>query len=81
MDEKAASHRRGCITALLCLLGGEEPAFNGILVDKELVTRKYTEDVERMIKIGATDKDIEVRKLAKTCWQIYRSEFISRIEM
>ena len=79
MSEKALSHRKGCIQAVLCALGGEEPHYVGVLVDREVVGRKYLDDLEKVIRIGATDKDIEVRKMAKKVWDIYRSEWSIRV--
>ena len=79
MEEKAPSHRRGCIQAILCALGGDEAEFNSIVVDKEVVTKRYLDDLEKIIKIGATDKDIEVRKLVKRAWEIFRREWSERV--
>lgn len=86
MLEKSPSHRKGCMLGLLCALGGSDPLFptgsgrfESITVDKDIVQKKYTEDVETCIRIGARDRDIEVRKIAKKCWEIYRVEFSSRV--
>ena len=81
MDEKANSHRKGCMQGLLCALGAEEgfELESGTLVDKEVLRRRYLDDVEKCIKIAARDRDIEVRKLAKKAWGVYRREFEERV--
>lgn len=87
MLEKSATHRKGCIAGILHALGGPDPltpissasTYEGLLVDKEIVRKRYLEDVETCIRIGARDKDIEVRQIAKRCWEIYRSEFSERV--
>lgn len=87
MLEKSATHRKGCIAGVLYALGGPDPlastrdaaASEGMLVDKEIVRRRYIEDVETCIRIGARDKDIEVRQIAKKCWEIYRTEYSERV--
>lgn len=80
MEEKALSHRRGCVEGMLCALGGSEPdQQGGVVVDREVLERRYLDDVEKIIKVGATDKDTEVRKIAKRIWEIYRVEFGTRV--
>lgn len=83
MTEKNTTHRRGCIQGLLCALGGDGTTGDdapgaSLLVDKEVVQRKYLEDVEKCIRIGAADKDTEVRRAAKRCWDIYRATWPQR---
>lgn len=83
MDEKSVSHRKGCLIGILAALGEEdgfEPVSQGLMVDKELVQKRYLDDLEKCIKIGATDRDIEIRKIAKRAWIIYRREFSFRIQ-
>lgn len=86
MLEKSPSHRKGCMSGLLCALGGPDPLspvskikYEGMTVDRDIVHKKYLDDVETCIRIGARDKDIEIRKIAKKCWEIYRSEFSERV--
>ena len=82
MDEKSNSHRKGCLQGILVALGGEEgyELDEGILVDKEVLRRRYLDDVEKCIKIGARDRDIDIRKIAKKAWFIYRREFGERVQ-
>jgi hypothetical protein len=82
MDEKSVSHRKGCLLGILAVLGGEEgfEQEEGILVDKEVVRRRYLDDIETCIKIGARDRDIDIRKTAKKAWFIYRREFGERVQ-
>lgn len=82
MDEKSVSHRKGCLLGILAVLGEEEgfEPILGLAVDKDVVQRRYMDDLERCIKLGATDRDIEIRKIAKRAWLIYRREFSERIQ-
>lgn len=100
MDEKAPTHRRGCIQGILCALGGggnsilsmggvaanssfgehrRSSGLGGVLVDKAVLAKRYLDDVEKSIRIGATDRDTEIRKIAKATWEIYRAEFPERV--
>jgi hypothetical protein len=74
------------MAGLLYAMGGPDPltvtkssSYEDMLVDKDIVRRRYLEDVETCMRIGTRDKDIEVRKIAKKCWEIYRSEFSERV--
>lgn len=88
MLEKSPTHRKGCMAGLLYAMGGPDPlsplnstshSYEGMLVDRDTVRKKYLDDVETCIRTGARDKDIEVRKVAKKCWEIYRAEFSERV--
>ena len=75
MDEKSVSYRKGCIQCVLCSMGGDEADSLELLVDREVVERRYLPDVEKCIRIGSRDKDLEIRAMAKRCWVIYGHNF------
>lgn len=80
MDEKCLSYRKGCIEGVLTAMGGDDAENIGLSVDKAVVERKYLDDLEKCMRLGARDKDTDIRRMARRIWDIYRVEFPGRVQ-
>ncbi|GAA6009998.1 hypothetical protein JCM10207_007512 [Rhodosporidiobolus poonsookiae] len=72
---KSATFREqaaGAVALILGVDGGE------LLVDKEHLARRV-EDLEWVIKTGATGREVTVRADMKKCWEVYKREWPERV--
>lgn len=72
---KSSSFREKCAEALGVMLGTTDAAF---VVDKESLERRM-EDLEWVIRIGATDREPKVRSEIKKCWEAYKGLWPERV--
>ncbi|TNY24308.1 clasp N terminal-domain-containing protein [Rhodotorula diobovata] len=72
---KSASFREQAATALAIALGADGDA---LTVDKEGLERRI-DDLEWLIKTGATGREAGVRAEMKKCWEVYKREWPERV--
>jgi hypothetical protein len=76
-EDKSNTIRGGCVECLYLLLCGGD---NGApLADKHALER-WLSELEKMIRKGATDREVRVRELCKKIWECYRKLWPERID-
>lgn len=73
---KSSSFRERAAEALSCILGVGNDA--GLQIDKDTLDKRI-EDLEWMIKTGATDREPKVRAEMKKCWEAYKTVWPDRV--
>lgn len=74
---KSSSFRIGASELLLVILGSTSGA--DLVVDKDSVGEKWLDEVEWIIRIAATDREVKVRAVIKSVWDIYRIQWPERV--
>ncbi|BGP49376.1 hypothetical protein JCM10450v2_005264 [Rhodotorula kratochvilovae] len=72
---KSASFREQAAAAVAIVLGADSDTLG---VDKESLERRV-EDLEWLIKTGATGREASVRSDMKKCWEVYKREWPERV--
>ncbi|GAA5862293.1 hypothetical protein JCM1840_001712 [Sporobolomyces johnsonii] len=72
---KSSSFREKAAESVSIMLGTEGVE---MLIEKEALDRRI-EDLEWIIKTGATDREPKVRAEMKKCWQVYQREWPERV--
>ncbi|GAA5822442.1 hypothetical protein JCM3770_000271, partial [Rhodotorula araucariae] len=72
---KSASFREQAAAAVVIILGADGDTLG---VDKESLERRV-EDLEWLIKTGATGREASVRSDMKKCWEVYKREWPERV--
>ena len=72
---KSASFRIAASEIILDCLG----AGKGVVLEREALDRKYVEEIEWVVRIAATDKEVKVRALVKVIWELYQQEWPERV--
>ncbi|KAM0791723.1 hypothetical protein ACM66B_003992 [Microbotryomycetes sp. NB124-2] len=81
---KSSSFREKAAEALSCILGCSTAAsatvtgVNGLQVDKDALVKRIDE-LEWLIKVGATDREPKVRAEMKKCWEVYKVTWPERV--
>lgn len=73
---KSASYRIGVSELILIMLGG---GGGELVIEKELLEHKWLDELEWCIRTGATDKEVKVRAITKSVWDVYIREWPERI--
>ncbi|GAA6006855.1 uncharacterized protein JCM10292_005475 [Rhodotorula paludigena] len=72
---KSASFREQAAVALALVLGVDT---DSLAVDKDMLERRM-DDLEWLIKTGATGREATVRANMKQCWEVYKREWPERV--
>lgn len=74
---KSSSYRIGASEIVLAMLGGA--GREGMAVDKEGLEKRFIDELEWIVRVGATDKEVKVRALVKSIWEAYQREWPDRV--
>ncbi|KAK4050626.1 hypothetical protein OIV83_003352 [Microbotryomycetes sp. JL201] len=82
---KSSSFREKAAEAIACMLGSSTApistattATNGLQVEKDALEKRI-DDLEWLIKVGATDREPKVRAEMKKCWEVYKITWPERV--
>lgn len=78
---KSSSFRIGASELILTILGGGVGGSGETVVEKEGIEKKWLEELEWCIRTGATDKEVKVRAVIKSVWDVYSREWPERVAM
>lgn len=75
---KSASYREKAAEALGVILGTATGGGAGMGIEKE-GCEKRMEELEWIIRTGATDREAKVRGEIKKCWEVYKDVWPERV--
>lgn len=76
LDDKSSAVRRSCVEMVLeSLTGGSN---RSLLMDKHALEKRLG-CIEETIRKGATDKEVKIRELSRSVWDVYKREWPDRV--
>lgn len=76
LDDKSATVRRSCVEMVLEALNGGKAG--AMVMDKQALEKRLS-CVEDTIRKGAVDKEVKIRELSRSVWDVYKREWPDRV--